>query len=437
MKKQLFSVLLLALMVSASAAAEDHVMAATRPAQKREVPAELSLSVEEAQNYAVETNRSLRNSSMAIQEAYAQRWQTIAQMLPQADFSWQLQTMLDTAGNVYKMNFGGASMSLPNSTIGISASIGINGQAVVGALLNNVAIDMQKLAYEQNELDLRANVVSSYASVLVMRDIVTQLDSSLSNVERLAEQTTADQIKVRVNALKNSINSNKRNVVLAENSLKVLLDVPVETQLTLTTTLDDMLSAEQVLNLLGEEFVLENNVSYRQLEKNVDLAKKNVHMAAWAYGPTVGVGYQYSQKGNIPPQDGFQFNMQPPHVVAVSVTMPLWSSGKRAAGVTEKKIALEKARNTLAETTDQLGIQNQQLRFNLQNAYETYLNEKENIDVTQRVFRSTTNKYQYGATSNLELVNASNDVISAQSTYVQAVLTLVNAELELSKFLNK
>ena len=292
MKKQLFSVLLLALMVSASAVAEDHVMAATRPMQQREVPAELSLSVEEAQNYAVETNRSLRNSSMAIQEAYAQRWQTIAQMLPQADFSWQLQTMLDTAGNVYKMNFGGASMSLPNSTIGISASIGINGQAVVGALLNNVAIDMQKLAYEQNELDLRANVVSSYASVLVMRDIVTLLDSSLSNVERLAEmtqrsvdvgaaeQTTADQIKVRVNALKNSINSNKRNVVLAENSLKVLLDVPVETQLTLTTTLDDMLSAEQVLALLGEEFVLENNVSYRQLEKNVDLAKKNVHMAA-------------------------------------------------------------------------------------------------------------------------------------------------------------
>lgn len=257
MKKQLFSVLLLALMVSASAAAEDHVMAATRPAQKREVPAELSLSVEEAQNYAVETNRSLRNSSMAIQEAYAQRWQTIAQMLPQADFSWQLQTMLDTAGNVYKMNFGGQSMSMPNSTIGISASIGINGQAVVGALLNNVAIDMQKLAYEQNELDLRANVVSSYASVLVMRDIVTLLDSSLSNVERLAEmtqrsvdvgaaeQTTADQIKVRVNALKNSINSNKRNVVLAENSLKVLLDVPVETQLTLTTTLDDMLSADR------------------------------------------------------------------------------------------------------------------------------------------------------------------------------------------------
>lgn len=432
----------LALLCGVHAEAEDHVMAATRPVAQRDVPARLSLSVEEAQQYAVETNRSLRNASMAIQEAYAQRWQTIAAMLPQADMSYQYQSMFG-----YKMDFGQMSISMPdNGSLGVSASVGISGQAVIGALLNTVAIDMQKLAYEQNELDLRANVVSSYASVLVLQDIVGLLDSSLVNVERLAEmtqrsvdvgaaeQTAADQIMVRVNALKNSINSNKRNVQLAESSLKVLLDVPVETELVLTTSLDDMLSAEAVLNLLGEDFVLENNVSYRQLEKNVDLAKKNVHMAAWAYGPTVGVGYQYSKQWYYG-EGGFR--MTPPNAVAVSVSMPLWSSGKRAAGVTEKKIALEKARNTLEETTNQLGIQNQQLRFDLQNAFETYMNEKENMDVTQRVFASTTNKYRYGATSNLELVNASNDVISAQSTYVQAVLSLVNAELALTKFLNK
>lgn len=432
----------LTLLCGVHAEAEDHVMAATRPVAQRDVPARLSLSIEEAQQYAVETNRSLRNASMAIQEAYAQRWQTIAAMLPQADLSYQYQSMFG-----YKMDFGQMSISMPdNGSLGVSASVGISGQAVIGALLNTVAIDMQKLAYEQNELDLRANVVSSYASVLVLQDIVGLLDSSLVNVERLAEmtqrsvdvgaaeQTAADQIMVRVNALKNSINSNKRNVQLAESSLKVLLDVPVETELVLTTSLDDMLSAEAVLNLLGEDFVLENNVSYRQLEKNVDLAKKNVHMAAWAYGPTVGVGYQYSKQWYYG-EGGFR--MTPPNAVAVSVSMPLWSSGKRAAGVTEKKIALEKARNTLAETTNQLGIQNQQLRFDLQNAFETYMNEKENMDVTQRVFASTTNKYRYGATSNLELVNASNDVISAQSTYVQAVLSLVNAELALTKFLNK
>lgn len=431
----------LALLISANTVAEDHVMAATKKAPQRDVPAELSLSVEEAQDYAVKANRTLRNADLAVQQAYAQRWQTIAAMLPQADASWSYSS---TCG--YEMEFGGMKIAMPDySTTGVKASIGINGQSVVGAVLNTIAIDMQKIALEQSEDNLRANVKTSYASVLVLQDVVALLDSSLQNVEKLAEmtqrsvdvgaaeQTTADQIMVRVNTLRNNINSNKRSILLAQNSLKVLLDVPVGTQLTLTSTLDDMLSAEAVLNLLGENFILQNNLNYQSLAKNVDLAKANVHMASWAYGPTVAVGYQYSKQHYY--ADG-GMRMTPPNAVSVSVSMPLWSSGKRAAGVVEKKIALESARNTLAETTDNLGIQNQQLRFNLQNAFETYMVEKENMDVTQRVFQSTTNKYNYGATSNLELVNASNDVISAQSTYVQAVLTLVNAEADLEKFLN-
>ena len=439
--KRLFSFMVVALLISANAIADDHVMAATKKAPIRDVPAELSLSVEEAQDYAVQANRTLRNADLAIQQAYAQRWQTIAAMLPQADMSWGYNTMCG-----YKMNFEGMEIAMPDySNMGITASVGISGQAIVGAVLNTIAIDMQKISREQSEDDLRANVKTSYASVLVLQDVVALLDSSLQNVEKLAEmtqrsvdvgaaeQTSADQIKVRVNSLRNNINSNKRSIQLAMNSLKVLLDVPVETELTLTSTLDDMLSAEAVLNLLGEDFIPQNNLNYQTLVKNVDLAKANVHMAGWAYGPTVGVGYQYSNQKYY--GDG-GFRMTPPNAVSVSVSMPLWSSGKRAAGVTEKKIALESARNTLAETADNLGIQNQQLRFNLQNAFETYMVEKENMDVTQRVFQSTTNKYNYGATSNLELVNASNDVISAQSTYVQAVLTLVNAEVELDKFLN-
>ena len=103
----------------------------------------------------------------------------------------------------------------------------------------------------------------------------------------------------------------------------------------------------------------------------------------------------------------------------------------------EKKIALEEAKNNLNETGDQLAIQYRQLRYNLTNAYETYMNERENIAVTRRVFRSATEKFRYGTSSNLELTNASNDMISVQSTYVQAMLELVNAQMELQKFLNK
>ena len=451
MRKFLFFIS--ALVISVTMMAEDHVMAATRGSKPtsdsslkgREKTQALSLSLKEAQDYAVKQNRSLKNASLAVQQAYAQRWQTIAAMLPQVDGSYSYSNYLGYSATM-STAMGEFNIDMPNvGALGVTASIGINGQGIVGVLLNNIAIDMQKISLEQSETQLRGSVMSSYVSVLALQSISDLLDSSLVNIQELeaitqhavdagaAEQTSADQIRVRVNTLKNSINAQKRNIELANNSLKVLLDVPVETELTLTEELDNVLSPDNVLTLLGENFSIENNLNYQLLQKQVDLAEKNVHMAGWAYGPTVSLGYnftdqQYYGEGGM--------RMTPPNVVQVSVRLPLWSSGKRAAGVVEKKIALESAKNTLSETADNLAIQYSQLCYNLTNAYETYTNEKDNIDVAQRVFVSATNKYKYGASSNMELTNASNDLINAQSSYVQSVLSLVNAQVELEKFLN-
>lgn len=443
MKKLFF--ILSAVLMSAGLMAEDHVMAATKSPKEGKAPETLNLNLSEAQTYAVQQNRSLRNASLAVQEAYASRWQTIAAMLPQVDASYSYS---DYLGYSATLSMGGTpvNINMPNvGALGVTASVGLNGQAIVGVLLNNIAIDMKKIALEKSESELRGSVMGAYVSVLALQSISNLLDSSLLNIQALetmtqnavqagaAEQTAADQIRVRVNTLKNSINAQQRNIELAKSSLKVLLDVPVETELVLTEDLDAIFSPDRILMLLGQDFRMENNLSYQLLQKQVDLAKKNVHMAGWAYGPTIGVGYNYTNQYYYG-EGGMR--MTPPNVVQVSVKMPLWSSGKRAAGIVEKKIALEEAKNNLSETTDNLGIQYRQLCFNLTNAYETYLNEKENIEVSQRVFNSATEKYKYGTSSSLELTNASNDLIGAQSSYVQSILALVNAQVELEKFLN-
>ena len=438
--------------------AGDHVMEATKSSQQSDVSSQMSdvssqkveggkltLSLVAAQNYAVEKNRSLKNASLAVQEAYAARWQTIASMLPQVDGSYSYSNYLGYSATM-STAMGEFEINMPNQgALGVTASIGLNGQGIVGVLLNNIAIDMKKLSLQKSESELRGSVMGSYISVLALQSIAGLLDSSLVNIEELteitqhavdagaAEQTSADQLRVRVNNIKNSINSQKWSIELAKNSLKVLLDVPVETELELTENMDDLLSPDRVLNLLSQNFDVRNNLSYQLLEKNTELARRNVHMAGWAYGPTISLGYNFTDQ-HYYGEGGMR--MTPPNVVQVSVRMPLWSSGKRAAGVVEKKIAYEEAKNTLSETTDQLGIQYQQLCFNLNNAYETYVNEKDNIEVSKRVFASATEKYKYGASSNLELTNASNDLLNAQSSYVQAILSLVNAQVELEKFLN-
>ena len=438
-------VILSAVLLSTSLFAEDHVMAATKSQPVLEVPASLQLSLKEAQEYAVKQNRTLRNASLAVQEAYAQRWQTIASMLPSVDGSYSYSNYCGYSATLSMMGTD-VKINMPNvGALGVTAAVGINGQGIVGVLLNNVAIKMKKIALEKSENELRSSVMSAYVSVLALQSITGLLDSSLVNIQGLeqmtqdavnvgaAEQTSADQIRVRVNTLKNNINAQKRNVELATNSLKVLLDVPAETELVLTENMDEVLSPERVLDLLSQNFAIENNLNYQLLQQQVELAKRNVHMAGWAYGPTLALAYNY-QNQKYYGEGGMR--MTPPNVVQVTVKMPLWSSGKRAAGVVEKKIALEEAKNTLSETTDNLDIQYRQLCFDLTNAYETYLNEKDNIEVTQRVFNSATEKFKWGAASNLELTNASNDLINAQSTYVQAMLSLINAQSELEEFLN-
>ena len=232
MKKSLF--LMMALVMSVTMMAEDRVLAAAKdqkPRSPEEIPVSLSLSLSEAQDYAVKQNRTLKNASLAVQEAYAQRWQTIAAMLPQADGSYSYSNYCGYTAEMTMMG-NKININMPNvGALGVTASIGINGQGIVGALLNNIAIDMKKIALEKSEDELRSSIMSSYVSVLALQSITNLLDSSLNNIQNLeritqnavnagaAEQTSADQIRVRVNTLKNNINTQKRNIELATNSL--------------------------------------------------------------------------------------------------------------------------------------------------------------------------------------------------------------------------
>ena len=67
----------------------------------QEGPSRVALSLAEAQQYAVEHNRTLANASIDIQKAQATKWQAIASMLPQVSASSSYSNSLG-----YKMDLG-------------------------------------------------------------------------------------------------------------------------------------------------------------------------------------------------------------------------------------------------------------------------------------------------------------------------------------------
>ena len=418
-------------------------------AQANDSQKELRLSLAEARDYAIEHNRTLQNADLSVRQAYAARWQTIASMLPQADMSLGLNYTDGKMKFALQEGMPPMEKNIENlaGSLNVSASIAVNGQLIMGALINNTAIEMQDINKRNSELDVVSSVETYYITALAMEKTVGLLDKTMVDLEKLyeitensvkagvAEQTTADQIKVQVASMRSAINSTNRSLEMIYNALALQLATGADVKLVLTDELDNVLNVEEALNLLASDFNLSSNYGYQLAEQNVKMAKQNVIMAGMAYVPTLSAFYQYTAPNKY--FSGEAAMEQSMGVVGMQLSIPLWSSGKRAAAITEKKLARQAAENSLADARDGLMVQHKQLRYNLSTAYEDFDTQKLNIDVSQRVYESTSNKFEYGHASSLELTNASMTLLTAQSDYVQAILNLVNAQIELKKLLNK
>ena len=116
---------------------------------------------------------------------------------------------------------------------------------------------------------------------------------------------------------------------------------------------------------------------------------------------------------------------------------PIFSSGKNLETFKKAKLEYQKQLNTLESTEMALKIQHRQLKYNLSSAYERYQTQLKNVEVSQKVFDNIGKKYEFGHASSLDVTNSATTLITAQSTYVQAALDYVTAQIELEKLLNK
>lgn len=434
----------------------------------------MRLSLSEAQDYAVQHNYALQNSALDVKKAEATRWQTLSSMLPQVKAGFDYQNMCG-----YEMNLGGRSsmgsmmpdsitiggvtmpISFPSSggsgststsipmnpsgTFSITASIALTGAQLVGTLLNRIAIDMANVTHRQSEQTTRANVKTAYTSILIMEQTVRLLDTSLQNMQQLletteasvragaSEQVNADKLKVQVATMKSSINSTERSLNMLYNSLILLLGADVNSKLQLTTPIEQVLDVDYAAQLTMGGFHIEDNYNYQLLQQSERLARKQLTLAWMDFTPTISAYYQYSDKTYFGKDAGF--NMTPPNMIGASVSLPLFQSGTRVAKIKGAKIDYQKNLNSKLQAEDGLKVQYNQLCYDLVSAIESYNIQRENLDVTRRVFRNVSEKYTYGRASNLEVTNASTDILNAQSNYIQAVMSVVKAQVALENLL--
>lgn len=408
----------------------------------------LNLSLVQAQEYALEHNRALQNASLDIKKAEASRWQTLASMLPQANVTLDYQNFCG-----YEMLFEiaegmGTTIAMnPTGNLTAQVAMAVSGAQVVGAQIGRIAINMAQITQQKTQKQIIDQVTTLYFSALAMEETVKLLDKNLANIEQLfkltqnsvkvgvTEQTDADKLSVQIASMKNTINSAKRSLEMVYNSLRLQIGTGVNSEIVLTQTIDELLNIETAMELLTTEFNIEGNYNYQLLDKSNELSKKQVTLAAWNYGPTLSAFYSYTNKTYFGKSEGF--NMTPPNLVGASLKIPIFSSGVNYRKLTEAKISQQIQQNNFDDTRDGLLIQHSQLQYNLKSAFESYETQKQNIAVSQSVFDNISRKYEQGLSSSLEVTNAGTSLISAQSSYVQALIELVNSQIALGQLLNK
>ncbi len=411
--------------------------------ESQSYPDTLNFSLSDAIDYALEHNRSLQNASLSIRQAQADRWVSIASMLPQASAT------LGYSNNMgYEMELMGRAIAMPpTGTLGISVSMAISGAQIVGSYIGTIAIEMADVTHQQTEQEIAQQVKLLYHSALVSQQTTQLLEKNLETINKLysfsqksvdvgvAEQVDADQILVQMATLETSINESKRSLEMVYNSMRLLMNIPFDQEIVLSQNLDELLDVEKSFQLLTDDFVIENNYSYQLALKGTELAKQQKNLAEWAYGPVLAATYQYSGKHYF--SDEATMNMTPPNMFALQLQIPIFSSGKNFESVKKAKLSLQQSQNNLADAEMSLLIQHRQLRYNLTSAYERYETQLKSITVSQNVFDNISKKYEYGYSSSLDVTTAATNLIAAQSSYVQAVLQYVNAMIELEKLLNK
>jgi outer membrane protein TolC len=408
----------------------------------QEVQEKLELSLYKAQEIALEHNRSLKNAELEIQKSEASRWQSIATMLPQLSASVEYSNMLG-----YKLDFQGMKIAMPAyANIGGSASMSFSATQLINVKLSDIAIKMADISLQQTKQQTANQVKSIYFSILIMEETLDLLNENLENLNKLytfteqsvkvgvAEQTEADQLSVQVASMKTTISSNERTLEMLYNSLRLQLSIDINKEINLTQNIDELLNIEEAMSLLSYDFVLDNNYDYQLLKENLKISEKQVNINKWAYAPSISAFYQYSNKQYF--SDESTFNMTPPHVVGLSLNVPIFSSGSRNKAIIESKLNYKQQLNNLNDTKEALLVQHKQMSYNLRSAFDNYEIQKQNIEVSKRVFDNISKKYEHGIASSLELTNSNTELITAQSNYVQALMKVVSAQIELENLLN-
>lgn len=434
----------------------------------------ISLSLQQAQEYAIQHNSGMKNAQLDIEIAKKKIWETKATGLPQISASGTYTHLF----NVPAMNLGGTVISdqrVENRTVAAvptgvpgdsifqnrydafiklgvpdNATLNLNvsqlifsGEYIVGLQATKVFLQISQNSLQSTTADLKESVANTYYMVLLMERNKEILNQSLVNITKtlgdmkamnqqgFIENTDVDQIELTVHTLENGIRTIENQVSASYDLLKFQLGIPYENSLILTDNLDNVINASDITLIVAKQFHVQNHINYIIMENQEEVGMLNLKRQKSAYLPTLTAFYKHTENAK---KSEFDFTMK--DMAGLSLNVPIFSGGQRNVMVQQRVMELEKIRNTKANVAQGLELDFINSRNSFTSAYDQFVSEKRNIELTSRIYDKTLIKYKEGLSSSMDVTNAQNQYLNSQKNYFTALYTLLVSKNKLEKLLN-
>ena len=416
--------------------------------------------LEEAVEYGLKNNPSIKNASLEIQKAYKERWATIAIGLPQISTSGSYQNFLELPVSLVPAQFfGGNEGEFAELQFGTNqnmvGSVQVNqlifdGSYVVGVQASTVYLKISELGYEKTSIEVRKAIVDAYGTVLLARENAAILAKNKKNLEKtlaetkkivangFAEEENAEQLALTLSRLDTQLNYANNLKVITTNMLKWVMGMPEEDSLELAQTLEELVALKILASFSDSEFNIDNNVDLKFAENNMEAdillyrlekSKALPSLSAFVNGTYTGNANEFNF--TQPDQKWFYSSL-----FGVNLQLPIFSSLMRSAKTQKAKLAVVQAETRLEDTRNRLSIELEMTLNDVNLALKNYTTSKKDLALAERIEQKNKVKYLDGISSSFELREAQQQLYTVQNQYLQSMKAVIDAKTKLETLTN-
>ena len=322
-----------------------------------------------------------------------------------------------------------------------------DGQVFVGLQARKTVLDFAKKQAEVTEEQITANVYKLYYQLVVGRQQITSIDANISRFEKLlndtkeiykqgfAERLDVDKVQVQLNNLRTEKVKTENQLKVGNAGLKFLMNMPQKDSLVLT---DSLTEDELKSNILDQQYNYSDRKEYQLLSLGLKLNEYNVKRYQLSRIPTLAAFASYQKNAQ---RNKFDFFNDGPwftaSLVGVKLSVPIFDGFARRSKIQSAKLEVEKTKNNLAQQQENIDNEVTVSRLNMTSAMQTIDNQRQNVDLAEKVYNTTKLKYEQGLGDNQEIYTAQAELKVAQNNYYSALYDAIVAKIDFLKATGK